>query len=222
MADFFSTLFGGGAQADAANADRAALNTYQQQANQALGQGYQTGQTNLGQAIGAYSPLSSLGQQYSQAGNLLMGSLGAGGPQATQAAQAAFQNNPGYQGAITAGLDAINRRRAATGMMNSGNADIDAQTFGQNLQNQQYSNWQQQLAGMAGMGQSATAGAATGQAGGYTNLANLAQQYAQNQVGVAGNVYSGNANANQLQAQGAAQGAGNILGAGLSLASLLL
>jgi hypothetical protein len=67
----------------------------------------------------------------------------------------------------------------------------------------------------------ATSGAvAAGQAGGYGSLANLASQYSSNQAGIAGNVANQNVAASNLQAQGEASGAKNLLGAGLGLASL--
>jgi hypothetical protein len=153
---------------------------------------------------------------------LLLGALGAGGPQATQAAQAAFTNAPGYTGAVNAGLDVLNRRRAGQGMDASGNADIDALTFGQNLQNQQYNTWLQGLQNVAQMGQSATSGAAAGQAGGYTGLAGLATGFGQDQASLAGNIASGTMADNNMVAAGQAAGAKNLLGAGLSLASLAM
>jgi hypothetical protein len=222
MAGFFDTLFGGGAEKEAADKNRAALGVYGPEAQNYLTTGYNTGVGNINQAIGAYTPLSDLAKKYSGASDLYLGALGANGPAGTAAAQGAFQNAPGYTGAVTAGLDAINRRRGVMGMENSGNADIDAQTFGQNLQNQQYNNWLQNLAGAGQTGVNATQAAAQGQGTGYTNLANLAGTYAQNQTGVAGNVLSGNVNANNLQAAGEAAGAKNLLGAGLSLATLAM
>ena len=113
MADFFSTLFSGGAEKEAADRNRALTAQYGTDAQGYLKTGYDTGVGNINSAIGAYSPLSSLATNYNKAGNLYLGALGAGGPEGTAAAQAAFTNAPGYQGAITAGLDAINRRRAA-------------------------------------------------------------------------------------------------------------
>jgi hypothetical protein len=220
MADFFSTLFGGGAQQDAANANAAALSQYGGQAQNYLTTGYNTGVGNLNNAIGAYTPLANLGTQYNQAGSLLTGALGAGGPQGTAAAQAAFQNAPGYTGAVTAGTDAILRQMGAAGMSNSGNTAEDVGTFTQNLQNQQYNTWLQNLGSVAGMGLNATGTAAAGQAAGDTGLANLAQTYAGNQAGVSGNIASGTMADNNMVAQGQAQGAQNLLGAGLSLATL--
>ena len=222
MASFFDTLFGGGAQEDAAAKNAQALQQYQGTALPALQTGYDTGTTNLNSAIGAYTPLANLGTQYNQAGTLLTGALGAGGPAGTAAAQAAFTNAPGYSGAIDAGLSAIDRQRAAQGMANSGNANLDAQTFGQNLQNQQYNTWLQGLQNVAGMGLNATGTAAAGQSGGYTNLANLAKGYGEDQSGLAGNVASGTMADNNMVAAGQAAGAKNLLGAGLSIASLAM
>src|SRR5882672_4149768 len=222
MASFFDTLFGGGAEAEAADKNRALTTQYGTQAQDYLKTGYDTGVGNLNQAIGAYAPLGDLATKYNKGGDLYLNALGVNGPQGNAAASAAFQNAPGYTGAITAGLDTINRRRAAMGMGNSGNADIDAQTFGQNLQNQQYNTWLQNLQGAGATGAQLTGATSAGQAGGYSSLANLAQTYAGNQTGVAGNVLSGNVNANNLQAAGEAAGAKNLLGAGLSLGSLAL
>ena len=59
-------------------------------------------------------------------------------------------------------------------------------------------------------------------AGVDTNLANLYQTDANNRVNLQGNVTSGNAGANTLQAQGEAAGAKNLLGAGLGVASMAL
>ena len=125
MASFLDTLFGGGAQQDAANANAQALNTYQGTALPALATGYGTATGAANQAVGAYTPLANLGAQYGQAGTLALGALGAGGPQGTADAQAAFTNAPGYTGAVTAGTDAILRQLGASGMSQSGNAAED-------------------------------------------------------------------------------------------------
>jgi len=222
MAGFFDTLFGGGAEREAADKNRAATAGYGSEAQGFLKTGYDTGVGNIGQAIDAYKPLSALAGKYNQGGDLYLDALGVNGPAGNTRATGAFQNAPGYQGAVTAGLDVLNRRRAGQGMAASGNADIDALTFGQNLQNQQYNTWLQNLQGAGNTGAGLTGQAAQGQAGGYTNLANLAQTYAGNQTGVAGNVLGGNVNANNLQAAGEAAGAKNLLGAGLSVASLAM
>jgi hypothetical protein len=220
MAGFFDTLFGGGAEKEAAAKNAALLNQYQTTGSGYLQQGYDTGTGDINKAIGAYQPLAALGAKYGGATDMYLNSLGLNGPAGNATATAAFQNNPGYTGTVNAGLDVLNRRRDIAGMGGSGNADIDALTFGQNLQNQQYGNWQSQLSGLNTLGANVTGNVATGTATGYGNLANLAQQYAGSQVGLAGGVTSGLEAGNNAVAAGEASGAKNLLGAGLSLASL--
>lgn len=222
MAGFLDTLFGGGAQTDAANADRSAYNQYQDQSLGALQSAYGTGTGALQAAGGAYTPLANLGATYSSGAPTLMNALGANGPQGNAAATAAFQASPGYQFQLQQGEQGVARQMAAGGMGASGNADIAAANYASGLANQNYQQWITNLQNTGQMGLSGTSGAAAGQASADTGLASLAQNYGQNQTGVFGNVASGMANANQLQAQGQAQGAQNILGAGLSLATMLL
>jgi hypothetical protein len=147
---------------------------------------------------------------------MLGNAYGLNGASGNAAASSAFTTSPGYSQGIDAGLSAISRQRAATGMLDSGNTNIDYQSYGQNAQNQQYNNWLSGLTGISNNGLTAV----SGQAGVDTNLANLYQTDATNRVGLQGNVTSGDASANTLQAQGEAAGAKNLLGAGLSLASL--
>lgn len=220
MASFLSTLFGGGAEKEAADKNRELYNTYQTQGAGYLDSGYQTARGDLNNALGSYAPLSALGGKYGGASSMLLNALGVNGASGNAAAQSAFTNNPGYTSGLDAGLDAINRRRAAAGMLGSGNADQDAQTFGQNLQNQQYNTWLSSLGSFVNPELAATSGAATGQAGVYGGMGTLATNNAQNQVGLLGNTTSGLTSANNLQAQGESAGAKNLLGLGTSLLSL--
>lgn len=223
MAGFFDTLFGGGAEREAAEKNRALTAQYGTQAQDYLTSGYTTGTENLNKAIGAYDPLAALATQYNKAGTLNLDALGVNGPEAQAAARSAFTTTPGYDLTQSAALDAIDRRRAIGGMYASGNADQDTIDWvTKNLYEQQYAPWLQGLQQAGNTGVATSGAVAAGQAGGYGSLANLAQQYSQNQTGVAGNVLSGNVNANNLQAAGEAAGAKNLLGAGLSLASLAL
>lgn len=220
MASFLSTLFGGGAEQEAADKNRALANSYQQQGTGYLNSGYNTARGDLNSALGAYTPLSTLGEKYGGASDMLLNALGINGASGNAAASAAFQNNPGYQSGLTAGLDAINRRRAAGGMLDSGNADQDAQVFGQNLQNQQYGNWLSSLGQFINPELSATGGAASGQAGVYGGLGTLATNNASDLTNLLGGATSANMSANNLQAQGQAAGAKNLLGLGTSLLGL--
>lgn len=220
MASFLSTLFGGGAEEEAANKNRDLYNTYNSQGAANINAGYNTARGDLNNALGAYTPLAGLAQQYRGGTDMLLNALGINGASGNAAASAAFQNNPGYQSGLTAGLDAINRRRAAGGMLDSGNADQDAQTFGQNLQNQQYNNWLTSLSGINNNALQATSGAAQGQAGVYGGLGTLATNNASDLTNLLGSTTTGLASANNLQAQGQAAGAKNLLGLGTSLLGL--
>lgn len=215
-------LFGGDAEKEAAAKDQAAAQSYQNQALGYLQSGYGSGTTALNQGISAYNPLAQLGQQYNQAGTTWLNALGVNGPQAQAQAQSAFTASPGFHLTQQTALDAIDRRRAIGGMYASGNADQDTSNWiTQNLYQNQYQPWMQGLQSAAGMGGQYTGAAAQGQQQGYTSLADLASQYAQNQSNIAGNVMNTDVAANNLAAAGEAQGAKNLLGAGLSIAGMV-
>ena len=135
-------------------------------------------------------------------------------------ATSAFQSTPGYDFTLSQGLDAINRRRAAGGMLNSGNADIDALKFGTGLADQTFGSYLDRLGGFVSPELQATSGAAAGTSNVDTNLANLFQNDATNRIGLTGNYTSGMAGANNLQAAGEAAGGKNLLGLGLGVLGL--
>lgn len=220
MADFLSTLFGGGAEQEAAQKDIAAANQYQGQGLGALQTGYTTGSQAINSAIGGYQPLANLGATYASGAPTLMGALGVGTPDQVAAARSAFTASPGYDYSVGQGLQALARQNP--NMSQSSNAQINATTLGQNLANQDYQQWVNNLMQTGGMGINATGTAAAGQAGQYDALANLASQYAQNQTGVYGNTMSTTVGANNLQAAGEAAGAKNLLNAGLSIAGMVM
>lgn len=213
MAGFFDTLFGGGAEKEAADKNRQLYAQYGTLGTGYLDSGLAGSKDALGQAKSEYDAINPT---YTGALTMLGNAYGLNGASGSQAAQSSFTTSPGYQQGIDAGLSAISRQRAATGMLDSGNANIDYLNFAQNNQNQQYQNWLQGLTGLSNNALT-VAGAKSGV---DTSLANLYQTDATNRVGLQGNVTSGDANANVLQAQGEAAGAKNLLGAGLSLASL--
>lgn len=212
---WFSDTFLGGAGKKAAASNRAAADQYGTDAMGYLAQGYNTGQEQLGNALGAYSPLADLAKKYTGGTDMLLNAYGINGQAGNEAARGAFQQAPGYQYQMDQGLEALDRRRAITGMYGSGNADADAIKFSQGLADQGWNAWTQGLQGINQNALSATGAAASGQAGVYGGLADLARGYAGDQVGVAGNVLSGNVGANNLQAQSQIAG-------GQSLASLAL
>lgn len=83
-----------------------------------------------------------------------------------------FQETPGFQYALDQSQEAINRNAAARGMRLSGATLNALATDAQGRQNQEYNNWLNRIAGLAGQGQSsASQTAAYG-----TNYANQAGQ----------------------------------------------
>jgi len=213
MASFFDTLFGGGAEREAAEKNRQALATYQTQGLGALDKAYGTSSGYLTDAGNLYSSLSD---KYGKATTLGLDALGVNGSDGNARATAAFQSGPGYQFTLDSGLDALNRRRAGAGMADSGNADVDAIKFGTGLADQTYGSWLDRLGGYISPELQAT----SGQASSLGALSDLSQTDATNRIGLYGNVASGNIGANNLQAQGESQGARNLLGGALSLANL--
>ncbi|QOG23159.1 hypothetical protein [Bradyrhizobium sp. SEMIA] len=219
MAGFFDTLFGGGAEKEAAEKNRALAAQYQTSALDYLKTGYGTGTDALNKGIAAYDPLAALSVKYSAAGDTWLNALGVNGTDAQKQVRSQFTTIPGYELTQQAALDAIDRRRAIGGMYASGNADEDtANWITKNLYETQYQPWMAGLQSAAGMGGQYTAGAAQGRQVGYSSLADLASQYAQNQTNVANNYMGQNVAANNQQAAGEAAGAKNLLGAGLSIA----
>lgn len=146
--------------ADAANAGYGrgitALNQGYGQANQAAQQGYTQGISTLNQgydqARGYQQPFYSQGTgALSEMSNL----LGLGGTEAANEAISRFQTSPGYQFQMEQGVGALDRSAAARGGLYSGAQGKALTEYGQGLANQEYNNRISQLAGMAGMGQSA-------------------------------------------------------------------
>lgn len=102
--------------------------------------------------------------------------LASGGPETLNALQA----TPGYQFSFDQGLQALNRRRAAGGMLNSGNADADAIQFGQGLAMQTLNQERQAQLPLMDMYSRGIAG----QSGALGNLASLATDYYGNRASV--------------------------------------
>jgi hypothetical protein len=168
------------------NTGTGAINTGADSALSALGSGASDAQGYLSGASAAYNPLDALSSKYGGATTMALNSLGVNGQAGTDAARSAFQTGPAYDFNMTQGLDAINRRRNMGGMLDSGNADRDAQTFGAGLASNEYNTWMNNLLGFTNPEASVTGTAATGRAGIGTNQANIANTLGINQAGVEG------------------------------------
>lgn len=131
----------------------------------------------------AFEPLSALAARYGQGTNLLLDSYGVNGAEGNTRAQNAFQAGPGYQFTRDQGIDAINRRRNAGGMLDSGNADRDAINYTTGLADTTYNNWRSGLSQFINPEVSATSTAATGRAGLEQNIG-MADASLTNQAGI--------------------------------------
>ncbi len=87
----------------------------------------------------------------------------------------AFTTSPGYQWRMDQGLQAIDRNRAARGLLNSGAADKARMTYGQGLASQEFGDWWNRLAGVAGVGQNAVAGTSAAGQNAANNISNAYQ-----------------------------------------------
>ncbi len=108
-----------------------------------------------------------------------------------------FQESPDYQFTLQQGTQALDRSAAARGSLYSGGQQADLMQYGQGLASQQYNNYYNKLASLAGMGQSAASA-----------LAGVGNTYAN---ATANNAYQGAANSNALT--------GLLTGVGSNLAS---
>jgi hypothetical protein len=144
-----------------------------------LDQGYESARGTLAQATQAFNPYAS---RFGSGSAMFSDALGLGGQAGTQRAQSAFEAGPGFDFQMDQGMQAINRRRAAGGMLNSGNADTDAMQFGQGLARQSWNDWLQNLSTMDQRGLQ-TAGSQAGLAG---SLGALATDYYGKRAGVIG------------------------------------
>lgn len=167
----------------------------------------------LNQAVNQFSPYNQTGL----AANSMVGNaLGLNGAAGNAAATNAFQAGPGYQYAVNQAMQGVNRAAAAGGMSASGNAMIAAQDRANQLANQEYGTWLQNLIGQSGQGLNA----ASQTAGAYGNLANLYQNTAGQRLGLDTSVTQGRMGANNQYASGAEANVAGIAGLGQTLGNL--
>ena len=123
-----------------------------------------------------------------------------------------FQQSPGYQFAFDQGVQAIDRGASARGLLGSGARLKELTRYGQGVANQEYGNYQNRLAALSGIGQTATntgagLGAQTAQGVGNAIMQG-GQAQAQGQTGAA-NAWLGGANAG-VGLYGMMKGWGNV------------
>lgn len=122
---------------------------------------------------GAFQPLTDAAARYGKGAGLYADALGINGAEGNTRAATAFTSNPAYEYTLNQGIDAINRRANAGGMLVGGNPNRDAIAFATNAANQNYGSWLDRLKDYNGLEYNATAGAAAGNAGINSTLAGL-------------------------------------------------
>lgn len=135
-------------------------------ANQAAGTAAQAGNNALNLQAQMYNQNRQDLQPWRQAGQQALATMT---PQVT----GTFQGSPGYQFQQAEGMRMLNNRLAGMGLSNSGQAQRAALQYSQGLAAQDYGNYWNRLAGLAGIGQTATgqgvqAGQQFGALGGQT------------------------------------------------------
>lgn len=217
---FLSSLTGGDigkATTKALKDNRNLITGFQTTGNSIIDTGEGKSATALNSAISAYQPWAKIGGEalgtYSDA-------LGLNGAEGNARATGAFQTGPGYEFALDQGTKAALRGASAAGMLSSGNTLDELTKVGQGYANQEYGSWLDRLNGLQGEGLQA----ASGQAAGFGNLADLYQGTADDRLGLESGITQGlignnndMAKVKEQQAQAKGSFFGNLLSGGISL-----
>lgn len=204
-------VFSAGPGQQAAADQVTAINQGKQDLTQQFGLGRDALNTQYAAALQNYQPFANA----ANAGSTQLGNaLGLNGAAGNASALQGFQNNPGYLFQQQQGQNAVLANQARTGQMASGNTDLALQQMGNNLANQSWGQYIQNLQPYLG----AQGQAAAGQAGINTGLGNALNA---NYTGLGGDIAGLDTAVGKAQAGGdmAGYNAGaNLLGAGLGLA----
>lgn len=177
-----------------------------------LQQGYDQGRTDItGYSDRAQGYLDPFVQGGGRANALYLDYLGANGPEAQRAAYAAFQNDPGYQQQLQAGINALDSSATARGGLYSGAAMKGVANWGHQFQRQAFNDRLNALGGAAGQGFNA-AGTSAGLASQTGNaLGNMAFGFGQQNAANRINYANGMANAASIGPQNFLNLAGTVV-----------
>lgn len=204
---------------NAAQQNAALFQQYAGQASGALGSALENAKASTNKGVAAYTPLSDIGKKYGRGSDLYLDAIGANGPEGYARAVSSFKTTPGYNFSVNEATDAVARNAARLGLTGSGNTLQAISDRAQNVADTEYGNWLDRLFSTVSPEVSSTGAAASGVAGQYGNLANLFNQYGQNQANVFGNVASGTAQANNQAANAQMQGNANFWNTLINLGS---
>lgn len=170
----------------------------------AVGSAYSANKSDKAQQKGGDAAIAEQRRQYDQTREDQLPWLQAGGNALTQMQKlnagdfSGFTDSPDYRFAYDQGMQALDRSAAARGGLFSGGQQADLMKFGQGLATQNYGNYYNRLASMAGVGQTAA-----------TNLGQFGQSMANN----IGNAQMANANARASTYGAYGQGLAGLAGA---------
>lgn len=133
-------LFSGGSKAANAGTQYAVLGA--NMANAELDTGLKNLTSQYNDAQKYYQPYANT---FGNASSMWANALGLNGAEGNQAATSAYQASPGYDFQVNQGLDALDRRAAARGMLGSGNTTTDTLNYAQGVANQDYNSWLDRL-----------------------------------------------------------------------------
>ena len=159
-----------------------ALKAGQAPALGALGAGYDTAKSEYQGAIDRFNPWADAGKG---ALGMYQNSLGLGGAAGNDTATAAFREAPGYKYSVDQATDAVARKASALGALGSGNTMQAISDRAQNMADQGYKGWQDQLNGLSNTGLAAVGQ----QAGLQGRLGDLGAQRGRDEAGI----YTGDA-----------------------------
>lgn len=211
---FLSDIFGG-ATKDAARANMGAINKFDKKGNAYIDAGSTEAKGYLEDAGDIYSGLAD--RSLDNLG-FYKDALGLNGEGGSTAALDRFQTGPGYEFQMNQGLDALDRRAAARGQLNSGNTNIDTLNYSQGLANQEWGGWLDRLQGFDSQQNSNYLAGLGGEAGSLGSLADLAGQTTDRRLDLGSAVLGARTSANNQLAEGRNQGVGafgSILSGGL-------
>lgn len=146
----FSDLFTNAPARDAAAAYNAAVGQGRDEAFGALRQGRDAAVGSLeGGLAGALARIGQIGgvdlSGATRGYGALLDATGANGADGMGRATAAFRSSPGYAAGLESGLDAIDRRAAARGMLASGATNLDTARYATDYADQRFSDYASRL-----------------------------------------------------------------------------
>lgn len=133
-----------------------ALDEAQSNSLSSLGKGYGQARDD---ATKYYTQASDRLNNWSEKGSSALdayyNSLGLGGQEGYDSTVATYRESPGYKYAVEQATDSVARKASSLGALGSGNTMQAISDRAQNMADQEYSSWQNQLKGLSDSGQSA-------------------------------------------------------------------